>query len=159
LLVGGFSESPYLTEILRYNCAIEKVKVHRPLTSWSAVVQGAVLCGIEKSPNQGLVMVSSFKKSYGIVMHKLASNIDNIGEQRMRGKDGKMYASSQIQWLFHKDNIVLRNTEMKEYVTMQITHDGKLGGSRQQIIYSCEEDIHDRPTTTWTGLDGKFLTR
>ncbi|KAF8456975.1 hypothetical protein BGX38DRAFT_1086895, partial [Terfezia claveryi] len=65
LLVGGFGSSPYLQKYLSDHIAAmyqNKIKILQPPNAWSAVVRGAVICGLQK------VQIQSRKarRSYGI---------------------------------------------------------------------------------------------
>ncbi|PWW74262.1 actin-like ATPase domain-containing protein [Tuber magnatum] len=66
-LVGGFGESAYLfTEVQAWvRRQSYKIRVINPTFSWSAVVRGAVLHGIE-----GIVHTRKLKQHYGVVIAK-----------------------------------------------------------------------------------------
>lgn len=102
-LVGGFGASPYLQERLEKSLKLRNdMKMRRPaqaqayvnlsdieicLTtrSMTAVVQGAVVYGIEKSRHKEAKYISEITKSYGIVL------------------DGR------FEWLIRKGDLVLSN--------------------------------------------------
>ncbi|KAK6406831.1 hypothetical protein LTR81_018559 [Elasticomyces elasticus] len=69
LLVGGFGASPYLQELLKSSLKMRKIKMHRPDhdSSWTAVVQGAVIYGIEKERHHRPLMMHAIRDSYGIL--------------------------------------------------------------------------------------------
>lgn len=134
--------------------------LRRPETSWSAVVQGAVLCGVEKttipsSPTHGLTIVTSFEKSYGFPMDILASEIDNTLEDTTVGVDGHIYAEKLMVWLFDKDDAIFGNKPMTASRSIPFFAEGSISGSGEVDIYSCTEDQGNRPTNFQTALDGK----
>jgi hypothetical protein len=133
---------------------IRQVELRRPETSWSAVVRGAVLCGVEKSNMQGLTMASSFVRSYGIVINTLSSDIENVGEERYRNPlTGLTYAEGQMVWMLHKGDIILGNQVMSESKIFSVSFNGQQFGRRTSVIYSFEDD--DRPHNFHTGQNGK----
>ncbi|PPJ50337.1 hypothetical protein CBER1_05919 [Cercospora berteroae] len=67
-LVGGFGASPYLQEELRSSFELMDVTVfHPPKDSLTAVVQGAVIHGIERPQGNRTVTMTSMTKTYGYV--------------------------------------------------------------------------------------------
>jgi hypothetical protein len=150
---------------------LRKVKLRRPPTSWSAVVQGAVLAGIEKNNDASLTFVTSFRRSYGIVMDQLRSHILNRDQNYITSPfDGQEYAEKQLEWLFHKGDVIFngknretkRESEMKASTTMRINWEGnvkeKPSGKRSIMVWTSEEEtLEDRPTTTMDSEDGAYI--
>ncbi|KAF7185658.1 Chaperone protein DnaK [Pseudocercospora fuligena] len=89
LLVGGFGASPYLQEKLKESLAMRKIGLRLPDKdkSVTAVVQGGVVYGIEKSNHGDARYTGALMKSYGIV---------NNG---------------QFEWLFKRGDLVISSTE------------------------------------------------
>jgi hypothetical protein len=121
------------------------MQLRRPKTSWSAVVRGAVLCGVEKGDHPGLVRTSAFEKSYGIVLHTAASNIDNPGAPLMLSRHSQaIFAEAQMIWLFGKGDVILDKTATSTFKALTITFTGPQSGKQTTNIYSYAKE--NRPT-------------
>ena len=78
-----------------------------PDKSITAVVQGAVICGIEKNITTNLIKVTSCRHSYGIRVAEDFSELRN--DQRDVIKDevtGEIKADGQMRWLLNKGDAV-----------------------------------------------------
>ncbi|KAF2201018.1 actin-like ATPase domain-containing protein [Delitschia confertaspora ATCC 74209] len=107
-LVGGFGESEYLQRVIRQTFKMWNVEVRRPDTSWTAVVQGAVICGIEKNTTQNLVKATACQHSYGIKASKIYSDISNNPEDEVPDDlSGLSRAQGQLIWILNKGDVVL----------------------------------------------------
>jgi hypothetical protein len=120
--------------------------VWRPETSKTAVVQGAVICGIEKSPTSKLgIIATPSPRSYGIVIDKPYSEI--TGDRRdldNHAKTSHAVSAAQMHWLINKGDLVLPNEPRARYeITVHVTSAGDRTGEVK--IYSCERDQEYRP--------------
>jgi hypothetical protein len=117
------------------------VQLHRPDTSWSAVLRGGVLCGVEKDIHSSLIHTTAFKKSYGIVLYTIPSNVNSAGVDLKRGKyDQRMYNDAQLVWMFNKGDVILDGSATSVTKPMSTWFTGAQSGARKTVIYSYEED-------------------
>jgi hypothetical protein len=117
-----------------------------------------VLCGVEKATSQGITFVSGFRRSYGIVLEILASDIHNAGEDRSSNAlDGLSYAHGQVIWLFNKGDVILANTTMSQSTPLNYKFRGSQKGRREIRVWSYEDD--DKSHNFHTGQDGKYASR
>jgi len=103
-LVGGFAESEYLQQEIKYSLGLRQIQLRRPDTSWTAVVRGAAIFGIEKPV---LPSMSACSRSYGVSVSESFSNI------RHNVKDHFIHkvpmAMEQLLWLIKKGDLILSN--------------------------------------------------
>ncbi|KAF2127870.1 hypothetical protein P153DRAFT_432314 [Dothidotthia symphoricarpi CBS 119687] len=107
-LVGGFGESEYLQWQIEDTLKEEGLlmKFRRPHESWTAVVQGAVVCGIEKKGTQNLKRTNSCRHSYAICMDELFNKVHHLDEDAFQ-RNGTAQARSQLIWLLNKGDLIL----------------------------------------------------
>jgi hypothetical protein len=122
-----------------------------PQTSQTAVVRGAVICGVEKSSTSSLAVVAKpCPRSYGIVVDKAYSEVTcdvrDIGRQ---GETDQMVAAAQMLWLISKGDLVLQNEPRARHEFSKIVKEGgeRTGGVK---IWSCEKDEEYRPDRFYT---------
>ncbi|KAF2115771.1 hypothetical protein BDV96DRAFT_574453 [Lophiotrema nucula] len=110
-LVGGFGESQYLQRQIEYTLGLSDIRLRRPHTSWTAVVQGAVICGIEKSTTRSLRPATTCKHSYGISLDTLFSDAYHSQRDLVRDSSNVPLAEGQLIWMLNKGDLCLRDEE------------------------------------------------
>jgi len=132
------------------------IKFRRPFDSWTAVVQGAVVCGIEKTNMQDLRRANSCRHSYAVCFDEDYNRMYHAGADmsRVRGKD---IAAEQLKWILNKGDLVLANEPLKVEQNFEL----KLSASRKDImiipIYRNKEDEEGRPTRLSNARYGKIF--
>ncbi|CAO2656251.1 Nn.00g050540.m01.CDS01 [Neocucurbitaria sp. VM-36] len=144
-LVGGFGASDYLQQQIEYTLKLWKIKFRTPQTSWTAVVQGAVVCGIEKANIRNMKKTTHCRHSYAICLDELFSESTHHDVDRVH-TNGNIYAESQLIWLLNKGDLVVAD----EPRTVERVFDIKFPKSRQGTIkfpiYRNSNDDEERPT-------------
>ncbi|KUJ14621.1 actin-like ATPase domain-containing protein [Mollisia scopiformis] len=150
-LVGGFGESQYLQEELRESLKLRKIVMRRPEKnkSWTAVVQGAVLYGIEKAHHKDVTTVATCTKSYGVNLNEMDSiskysredvYVDPVTNNSM--------ARTQLTWLIRKGDLILsdekREAEKEFMHTFSDPDDRKF---KLPVYEYSDDDLPDRYET------------
>ncbi|KAF2267873.1 actin-like ATPase domain-containing protein [Lojkania enalia] len=144
-LVGGFGESVYLQRQIEYTLSLWDIKLRRPNKSWTAVVQGAVISGIEKSSARNLRRAGSCRHHYGISLSKLFSDVYSPQQDLVVDKaNGLAFAQGQLIWLLNKGDLVLHNQERKAEQDILLTFLQTEARRKVLPIYRYSDD--DRPT-------------
>jgi hypothetical protein len=83
--------------------------------SWTAVVRGAVIHGIEKLDIKNLTVMESCPRSYGIILRQTysATRHNHRSYYIDAFTDNKTMANGQLVWLIQKGDLLLSN-EQKE---------------------------------------------
>jgi hypothetical protein len=90
--------------------------------SWTAVVRGAVIHGIEKLDNKNLTVMESCPRSYGIKLSQTFSGrIHDKSDTYMDSFTERTMANAQMIWLIKKGDLILSNTSKmaEEMVTFK----------------------------------------
>lgn len=112
-LVGGFGESQYLHAQLEQALRLYNIKLIRPDTSWTAVVQGAVICGIKSRVTPNLMKASYCRYNYGItMMDDFSNDFDTQANDRIDSETG-IYDEDQMIWLLNKGDLVLSTQPLR----------------------------------------------
>jgi len=147
-LVGGYGESEYLQAQIREMLVQEKLVMQpwRPQKSWTAVVRGAVVCGIEKRESKSLMRTSSCRHSYAICLDERYAMAHHGRQEEIIEYGGGTFAKGQLTWLLNKGDLVLSNKPTKRSKTIHI----RLVKQRRDVMtlkiwqYICDEE--QRPT-------------
>lgn len=111
-LVGGFGENPYLREELGDSLKRRKIKLQRPDkdSSWTAVVQGAVIYGAEKLRQQHIKYVYACSRSYGIVMNNRYSELSmDVRDKYLDPWTKEVMGRDQFTWLIRHGELLQSN--------------------------------------------------
>ncbi|KAJ4412725.1 hypothetical protein N0V91_000487 [Didymella pomorum] len=130
-LVGGFGESVYLQHHLEDTLREEdwKMKFRRPSESWTAVVQGAVVCGVEKDTIMNLRRTNRCRYSYAVCLDEVFNKMNHFDEE-LAQLNGRNVAASQLIWLLNEGDLVLRDKPCK----VEQKFDLRLGKTRPGTI-------------------------
>jgi hypothetical protein len=86
---------------------MRNIQMRKPEDSWTAVVRGAVICGIEKQTTQNLMRATSCRHNYGISVKLLYSDVYNSQDDRIIDDTSQLsLASKQLLWLLNKGDLV-----------------------------------------------------
>jgi len=146
-LVGGFAESEYLQEEISYSLGLNRLQLRRPDTSWTAVVRGAAIFGIEKSANKVLSTMKACPRSYGVPVSETFSKIrhhhDDVGVDPITKKP---IAREQLLWLIKKGDLILsdKSEEIKQQFTKIFSPSSVRKGKLPIYSYDDDDDIPGR---------------
>jgi len=142
-----------LQNSIEYSLRLRKINLRRPNTSLTAVVRGAVICGIEKSTTKNLGKASACRRNYAISVDQRFSDIDH--DKRYRAahpQTNQMVATGQLIWLFSKGDLILSDEPkvVQQAITTTFNELGERKGSLR--IYSYDDD--DRPERIQDSTNG-----
>ncbi|KAN0071932.1 hypothetical protein V8E54_009661 [Elaphomyces granulatus] len=104
-LVGGFAESEYLQQEIELSLGLRHIQLRRPNTSWTAVVRGAAIFGIEKPV---IPAMSASSRSYGVSVSESFSEIRHSVQDRFVHPIARVpMAQEQLLWLIKKGDLIL----------------------------------------------------
>ncbi|OQV06071.1 hypothetical protein CLAIMM_10703 [Cladophialophora immunda] len=156
-LVGGFGESPYLQEEIEFSLRLRRIKLRRPDTSWTAVVRGAVLHGIEKDTISNLSVATPCPRHFGISVSEPFSKIRHDEKDVTVNPITKSpIVEGRLLWMLSKGDLVLSDspTTVSQMISLSFRDTDKT--KRQLTIYSYagdDGDDDDRPHTIKNSLD------
>ncbi|KAL6709496.1 hypothetical protein ACN47E_001431 [Coniothyrium glycines] len=107
-LVGGYGTSEYLKAQIADMLEEENMTMHlrTPRESWTAVVRGAVVCGIEKAGNTSLKRTNSCRHSYAFCQDEIYADSHHSSEDAVQ-IGALTYAQSQLDWILSKGDLIL----------------------------------------------------
>ncbi|KAI4693068.1 uncharacterized protein J4E88_001439 [Alternaria novae-zelandiae] len=157
-LVGGFGASEYLKHRLKETITEEEMQMsyRQPKESWTAVVRGAVVCGIEKDAIPNLRRTDVCRHNYAVCFDQLYSNTFHV-EKDMTQIHGATYAQSQLTWLLNKGDLVLSDQPRKEEVSFQLTLRDLSAGKTQLEIFRNSDDEDQRPRRYQNAKEGRSI--
>jgi hypothetical protein len=130
-------------------------KYWRPQKSWTAVVRGAVVCGIEKHGIRSLKRTNSCRHSYAICLDESYSSAYHGRQEEFIEHGGDTFAKGQLTWLLNKGDLILFNEPAKRSKTVHI----RLLKPRQDMmtltIWQYLSDEEHRPTRREDATDGE----
>ncbi|CAI6331924.1 unnamed protein product [Periconia digitata] len=144
-LVGGFGESIYLQRQIMEHLNLAGFNLRIPDTSWTAVVRGAVICGIEKLSSQNLIRAKPCRHHYGINVQRLFNDAYHSREDAFKDpKSGLTFARGEVIWFLNKGDLVLSNTplEIRRSINLHFSKDE----SRVKVIPIYRYSDDDRPS-------------
>ncbi|KAF2733043.1 hypothetical protein EJ04DRAFT_513478 [Polyplosphaeria fusca] len=146
LLVGGFGESDYLQKQIEFSLNLWTVQLRTPDTSWTAVLQGAVLCGIERSRSQNLRRATPCLHNYGISCKELFSEAVHRPQDMITDPaTGLNFAEGQMVWVLNKGDLVLQNEERTVSQDIALTFAKHEEKKRSISIYMNSDSEEHRP--------------
>lgn len=153
-LVGGFGESPYLQEELKRSLNLRKITMRRPDTknSWTAVVRGAAIYGIEKEHHKNVVSTSTCASNYAVVLNDSYSSHKNDPRDRIIDPlTGAPMAQKQFTWLVRRGDLIL--SDEKKEIEREIVFRFQENDERkfQVPVYEYPDDDDEMPDRFETG--------
>ncbi|KAH8727125.1 hypothetical protein GQ44DRAFT_725417 [Phaeosphaeriaceae sp. PMI808] len=154
-LVGGFGASDYLQQQIEFTLKLWNIKFRTPQESWTAIVRGAVVCGIEKSNINNMKKSTFCRHSYAICLDELFSEHTHAKDDLVETKQSK-FAQSQLIWLLNEGDIVIgdqpRTVEREFDIEFPRSRKGSIAFPIYRHSISEEED---RPMRFKNARDGK----
>ena len=157
-LAGGFGESKFLQEELETSlCLRERIQLRRPETSWTSVVRGAVICGVEKDTTANLAIAKPSPKFYGIAMNEEYSKLGGheVADITLHHLTRKPLATGRMRWLINKGDLILSDGARTEEIPVTIIFQQSDPRERKMFIYSYEDDDY-LPTKLQDSIHGKL---
>ncbi|KAK0125658.1 hypothetical protein ONS95_000339 [Cadophora gregata] len=145
LLVGGFAESKYLQEELTQSLTLRRIALRLPDTSWTAVVRGAAIMGIEKSRfSNSMAHTEMCSTGYAIAVNVPFSEVShNPSDSNIDPITNTTIATSQLEWFVKKDDLILpespRRVELGPFA-LQFVGETSGRGTIPIYGYNGEED-------------------
>lgn len=105
LLVGGFGSSPYLYKRVEaaLNVQDRKIKVLQPANAWSAVVRGAVICGLQSVD----IKSRHARRNYGIAICQPFDAARHPAKDKIFcPQELRYYCTNRMKWYVKKDDEV-----------------------------------------------------
>lgn len=128
------------------------------LYSWTAVVQGAVMYGIEKAHHKKkLTTMSTCIRSYGIATDERFSSVNN--EKRDFYVDpltDRKYARMQIEWFIRRGDLILSDSSKTWARNIECHFTEAEHRVIHLPIYCYTDEEDDVPTTLSIGENGKY---
>ncbi|KAF2828907.1 hypothetical protein CC86DRAFT_199672 [Ophiobolus disseminans] len=113
-LVGGFGSSEYLRHYIEDTMVNEYgVRFRTPDTSWTAIVQGAVVCGIDSTQIPSIRRGKALEHSYGVSMDEVFQETSHLPEDLNEERGGQLYAQAQLIWLLNQSDAILAGEPRK----------------------------------------------
>lgn len=140
----GIAKSNYVDRTLREYLYHRSYNHYLQFLSWSAVVRGAVMHGIEKTSRPNVVHLKTCPRSYGIVLNEMFKGSYFRSDDRSEDSiTGEAQAQGQITWLVKKGDLVLSDegkTSEKEF-RVTFTSGRDIDERKRQLsIYEYEDD-------------------
>jgi len=108
LMIGGFGESIYLQSVIRHEMDLNYITVHRPATSWSAVVRGAALYGIDKTRLKNYVKTERYPDFYAVAQDM--EEIQGTGLAQYQDQiTGKTMGKNRLTWIVHRGDLAFED--------------------------------------------------
>lgn len=154
--MGGFGASDYLQQQIEFTLKLWNIKFRTPEESWTAIVRGAVVCGIEKGNINNMKRSTYCRHSYAICLDELFSEHTHAKGDLLETKQNN-YAQSQLIWLLNEGDIVLADQPRRVERDFDIEFPRSRSGTVPFPIYrhtmSSEEE---RPTRFKNAQDGQY---
>jgi len=151
----------FLQEELAFSLKLRKIRLRRPQTSWSAVVQGAVLYGMEIANHKNCTQMIPSPRSYGFVANQTFSKrMHDTRDIFTNQFTNKIMARRQFEWFVLKGDLLLENENRETEKTL--TWDFQ--ENDQKICNVClfeylDDNLPDRYETAQEGSFCSFLSR
>lgn len=160
-LVGGFGESPYLREELQESLKNRKVKLQRPDrdSSWTAIVQGAVIYGAEKLRQQQIRYVHEFPRSYGIVLDNHYSELTtDVRDKYVHPLTKQVMGRQQFTWLIKCGELLQSDESRIVEQHFDVKFRAKDTKVFKMAVYAHLHNDGDLPDRWKTGQHGEQLS-
>merc|ERR1711939_1152105 len=140
VMIGGFAESRYLEAEIDKSMNLRGIRLRRPPTSWTAVVRGAVISGIENP--QSAILTKSCPTSYGICLNEQYTATKNFyKDEFVNPYTRQRMAAGQMTWLVQKGDLILANqNRVGERLFTHTFWEGDDGTKLTVPVYTYERD-------------------
>jgi hypothetical protein len=116
-----------------------QMSYRQPQESWTAVVRGAVVCGIEKAAVLNLRKTSACRHNFAICLDELYSKAHHASRD-VAQIHGATYAQTQLTWLLTKGDLILSDQPRKVERPFQLRLKDLSAGKMQLPIYRNSEE-------------------
>lgn len=126
------------------------------LIRWTAVVQGAVIYGVEKSRQTNVRFMKMSPRSYGIVVNEAFSAYKfNPRDRYVDELTKKTMARQQFAWMVRRGDLILSNE--RKVAEKEFSYTFRANDSRkfEVPIYTFPYDDDDVPERWETGMHGE----
>ncbi|KAH7417779.1 hypothetical protein BKA64DRAFT_761386 [Cadophora sp. MPI-SDFR-AT-0126] len=120
LMIGGFGESVFLQDVIREQMEVNNITIHRPATSWSAVLRGAALYGIDKSRLKNYVRTQRFPNYYAVARDTEESQGAGLA-QYQDPITGKFMGKSRLTWIVHRGDLAFEDWNLSQETLLAFT--------------------------------------
>ncbi|KAH6665947.1 hypothetical protein B0J14DRAFT_203950 [Halenospora varia] len=111
-LVGGFGESEFLQDELIESLGMNDLNLRRPSTSWTAVVRGAAILGVEKAAHENITFLKTCPRSYGIKLDSAYTKTKHDAKDHYTDTlTNDVMAKGQMHWLIRKGDLILSDEQ------------------------------------------------
>jgi hypothetical protein len=157
LLIGGFAESPYLKDQLMISFeTLRRIGLQIPETSWTAVVRGAAICGVENLGSR-MTTLTAWKRFYGVSVSENYSIINHSGSQQaptiQNLRNGQKLVLGRMMWLIRKGDIV--SSEITHNFTVNFFSNQERSGYLSIYAYGDDDDAYNFDDEPPEALDGR----
>jgi hypothetical protein len=157
LLIGGFAESPYLNDQLKISFeTLRRIALQVPDTSWTAVVRGAAICGVENVGSR-MTTLNAWKRSYGLCVSENYSVINHSSSQQdpvtQDLRNGQRLALRRLMWLVRKGDI--ESSETTHEFTVNFSSNQDRSGYLSIYAYGDDDDEFNFDDEPPEALDGR----
>jgi hypothetical protein len=155
-LVGGFGASDYLQQQIEFTLKLWNIKFRTPQESWTSIVRGAVVCGIEKDSISSLKKSTHCRHSYAICLDELFLEQKHEKCDMVETNRNK-FAQSQLLWVLNEGDVILADQPRRVTREFDIEFPRSRAGVIPISVYrhSMSED-EERPTRFKNARDGKY---
>jgi len=144
-----------LRQQVGFSLKLREIQLRRPDTSWTAVVRGGVIFGIEKlNSEKSLATMIPCPRSYGITVSKPFTATDHgQNELVMDPVTRRPMAKDQLMWFIKKGDVILSNEpRIVEQSFAKIFSENDLRRGEIPIYAYDDDDIPDRFAHSWNEL-------
>jgi hypothetical protein len=145
-----------LQQQLEFTLKLQNIKFRTPEESWTSVVRGGVVCGIEKTTITNLKRSTRCRHSYAVCLDELFSEYTHAKVDMVETKQNKI-AQAQLTYLLDEGDVVL----VDEPRVVEREFDFSFPKSRSGVIafpiyrHSMSDD-DERPTRFKNARDGQY---
>lgn len=156
--MGGFGESQYLHEQIKSHLELQDIALRRPDTSWTAVVQGAVIAGTEKSSSQKWISAGYCRHSYAIsVQQEFSDTFHSIADLAVDSTSGLPTVQGQLIWFLNEGDLVQSNAPLTVTQAINLNFSKTDSKIKRIPVYRYSNDAdRERPTRWNEAREGKL---
>lgn len=134
----------------------DRIKFRTPDTSWTAIVQGAVVCGVDNTQIPSIRKVKTCTHSFGVSLDEHFHEARHTSED-MAQYDGQLFACKQLTWLINEGDAIVMNEPRKvkkEFDVVFSKQDKIIRIPIYRHAMRKDEDPQDRPVRLTNSRDG-----
>lgn len=149
-----------MQEELEFSLDLRGIDLRKPdANSWTAVVKGAVVCGIEKDATSNLSKAIPSPRHFGIIANEQFTRINHHDGQDLHVNPltNVQMAQNQLLWLINKGDAIFSDEPV--VVTHSLSKAFSEKGSKfvKVTVYAYFDDEKHRPTRLKGATDGMYF--